>query len=253
MAGGIKVVVDEPVGAGMQRQITRLAAFAGHLEMRHAFARVPEILDLELAQFLAPQRVEQQRRENGAVALALDRVVLRRLEQLACLMIAERRRLAFAAFRFRPLDAFDRIMGDGVLIAEIFEQRRQRREPVPDRAAAKPAPRQLVAPGDDVRARDGPKFLRPADAGEAHEVLHGGFVRAAGARVREIGEPLDLGRHVGELVELGGGQHPETAGAILVGSWSLVMCLMAPVFQTPFLLLIKSVMNLQSGAYRLLL
>ena len=129
------------VGARMQRQIPRLAALAGHFEMRHAFARVPEVLDLELAQFLAPQRVEQQRRQNGAVALALDRVVGRRSQQLARLMVAERRRLAFAAFRLRPLDAFDRVMGDGVFLAEIFEQRGERREPVPDRAAAKPARR----------------------------------------------------------------------------------------------------------------
>ena len=123
-------------------------------------------------------------------------------------MIAERRRLAFAAFRLRPLDAFDRVVGDGVLLAEIFEQRGERREPVPDRAAAKPAPHQVVAPGDDVRARHGAKFLRPRDAGEAHEVLHRVFVGAAGVRVGEIGEPLDLGRHVGQPVELGGGQQP---------------------------------------------
>ena len=86
--------------------------------------------------------MEQQRGENGAIALALDRVVRRRLEQLARLVIAERRRLAFAAFGLRPLDAFDRIMGDGVLVAEIFEQRCERRQPVPDGAAAKPALRQ---------------------------------------------------------------------------------------------------------------
>ncbi len=64
-----------------------------------------------------------------------------RVEQLARLVIAERRRLAFAAFRLRPLDAFDRVMGDGVLLAQIFEQRGERRQPVPDRRAAKPAPR----------------------------------------------------------------------------------------------------------------
>ena len=127
-------------------------------------------------------------------------------------MIGDRRRLAFAAFRFRPLNAFHRIMGDGVLIAEIFKQRCQRRQPVPDRAAAKPAPHQIVAPGDDVRARDDPKFLRPADAGKAHEVLDRGFVRAARARVRQIAEPLDLGRHLGELMELGGGEHPRSTG-----------------------------------------
>ena len=140
--------------------------------------------------------------------LLLMRVGLRRGEQFAGLVIAERRRLAFAAFRPRPLDAFDRVMGDGVLLAEIFEQRRERREPVPDRAAAKPAPRQVVAPGDDVRARHGAKFLRPADAGEPHEIPHRVFVGAPGARVAEIGEPLDLGRHVGQAVELGGGEQP---------------------------------------------
>ena len=227
--------MDERVGAGMQRQIPRLAAFAGHLEMRHAFARVPEILDLELAQLLAPQRVEQQRGQDGAVALALDRVVLRRVEQLARLVIAERRRLAFAAFRLRPLDAFDRVVGDGVLLAEIFEQRGERREPVPDRAAAKPAPRQLVAPGDDVRARHGAKFLRPGDAGEAHEIPDRVFVGAARAGVAEIGEPLDLGRHVGQPVELGGGQQPVGRGDLgweLVGVIGLILLLIKSVIKS---------------------
>src|SRR5208282_2703923 len=108
----------------------------------------------------APQRVKQEGRENGAIALALDRVVLRGIEELARLVIAERWRLAFAAFRPRPLDALDRVMGDGVLVAEIFEQRGERRQPVPDGAAAKPALRQRVAPGDDVGAGHGAKLLR---------------------------------------------------------------------------------------------
>ena len=56
--GGIKVIVDQRVGARMQRQIPRLAALAGDFEMRHAFPRMLEVLDLELAQFLAPQRME---------------------------------------------------------------------------------------------------------------------------------------------------------------------------------------------------
>jgi hypothetical protein len=94
-------------------------------QVRHAFPRVPEVLDLQLAEFLAPQRVEQQRREDGTVALALDGFGLRRVEQLAGLMIPEGRGLAFAAFRLRPLDAFDRIMGDSIFVAQIFEQRRE--------------------------------------------------------------------------------------------------------------------------------
>ena len=113
-----------------------------------------------------------ERRENGAIAFVLNGVARRRREQLTCLVIAERRRLAFAALRFRPFDAFDRIVGDGVFLAQIFVQRRQRREPVPDGAAAEPAPHQMVAPGDDVRARYDPELLGPSDAGKAHEVPH---------------------------------------------------------------------------------
>ena len=199
----------------MQRQIARLAALAGHFQVRHAFARVPEVAHLELAQLLAPQRVEQQRRQDGAVALALDGVRLRRGQQLARLVVADRRRLAFAAFRLRPLDALDRVVGDSVLVAEILEQRGKRREPVPDRAVAVDslaarvhALPHGVAPGDDVRPRHGAEFLRPRDAGEPHEIPDCVFVGAPGAGIGEIGEPLDLGRHVGELVELGGGQQP---------------------------------------------
>jgi hypothetical protein len=84
VAGGLKVVVNEGLGAGMQRQIPRLAAFAGHLEMRHALPRMLRVLHFGLAQLLAPQRVEQiEGGEDGAVALALDRVSLGRGTQLA--------------------------------------------------------------------------------------------------------------------------------------------------------------------------
>jgi hypothetical protein len=47
--GGVEIVVNERVGAGMQRKIARLAAFAGDDEMRHAPSHVAEISDLELA------------------------------------------------------------------------------------------------------------------------------------------------------------------------------------------------------------
>jgi hypothetical protein len=115
VSGGVEVVVNERRGARMQRQIPCLAAFARHFEMRHAFARMLGVLDLELAQFLAAQRVEQQRGQDGAVALALDGFLLRRRKQLA--------RLVIAAFSLRPFDTFDRVVGDGVLLVEIFEQR----------------------------------------------------------------------------------------------------------------------------------
>ena len=51
------------------------------------------------------------------------------------------------------LDARDRVVGDGVLFAEMLEQRRQRREAMADRGAARDvfAQREVVVPGDDVR------------------------------------------------------------------------------------------------------
>jgi hypothetical protein len=61
--------------------------------------------------------------ENGAVALALDGVRLRRGQQLARLMIAERRCHAFATVRFRPFDAFHRVVRDGVLLAQILNSK----------------------------------------------------------------------------------------------------------------------------------
>ena len=60
----------------------------------------------------------------------------------------------------------------------------------------------------DVGARHGAEFFRANDAGKAHEILDSVFVDAPGVGVAEVGEPLDLGRHVGEAVELGGGQQP---------------------------------------------
>jgi hypothetical protein len=129
-------------------------------------------------------------------------------------MIAEGRGLSFTAFRFRARHTFDGVMRDGIAVAQIFEQRRECRQPMPDRRIApRLAPpcysrSQIVAPGNDMRARHGPKFLRSHDAGEAHEVLHGVFVRPARVRVCQVGEPFDLGWNIGQPVKLGGGQKP---------------------------------------------
>ena len=198
--------MDQRVGAGMQRQIARLVALAGDVEMRHAPRRVPGILDLELAQFVAAQRVKQQGRQDGAIALALEAFGIGGDEQLARLVVADRRRLAFAALGPRPLDALDRIMGHGVSFAEILEQRGQRRETVADGGAAELAASHVVAPGDDVGAGDRAEFVRPGDTGEPHEIADRVLVGAPCAAVAEIGEPLDLGGHVGEPVKFRGGQ-----------------------------------------------
>jgi hypothetical protein len=59
-----------------------------------------------------------------------------------------------------------------------------------------------------VRTRDGAELLGPLNAGKAHEVANGVFIGAPRVGIADVGEPLDLGRHVGQPVKLGGGQKP---------------------------------------------
>jgi hypothetical protein len=67
--------------------------------------------------------VIEQGRQDGAVALLLGGFLAGCGEQLASLMIAERRCLAFAALGLRPLDAFHRVVADGIFFAQVLKQR----------------------------------------------------------------------------------------------------------------------------------
>lgn len=100
--------------------------------------------------------------------------------------VAERRCPALASLRDRPLRALHRVMSDGILV----EQGGEGGQPLPDGRCGQPAAGEFVAPGDDVSAGDGAKFLRPLDASKPHEVLGGGLVRAAGGLGAQVGEPL---------------------------------------------------------------
>ncbi len=148
--GDLEVVMDQRVGSRVQPEIARLFALAGDAEMRNAAPRMPEVADLELTELFAPERVIEQGREDRAIAFPFGVVFpCRRVpawcrQQIMRMVIAERLRLAFAAFDLRPPDAFDRIVGDGVPIAEIVEERGERREAMPDRGAAELPPRQAM-------------------------------------------------------------------------------------------------------------
>ena len=128
------------MGAGMQRQIARVAALAGAFQVRNAFARVAKILP--------PQLHSSSRR--SAWNSSVDRTARSRLLSTVPASGAASRSRAWWSpiggvlpsplFGLRPLDAFDRVVGDGVLLTEVFEQRGQRGQPVPDRRAAEFAP-----------------------------------------------------------------------------------------------------------------
>src|SRR5215213_6004991 len=111
---------------------------------------MPEIPDFELAELLAPQRVIEKRRQDGPITLVLEAVAPRRREQFTGLVVTKRRRFAFATLASWPLDALDRVMGDSVLLAQVFEQGGERRQAMPDGTAAELSTSEISAPSDDV-------------------------------------------------------------------------------------------------------
>jgi hypothetical protein len=153
--------------------------------------------------------VIEQGGEDGAVALALQRGDVRRVEQFAGLVVTQRRCLALVALDRRALHALDRIVRHGVALAQVLEEGGEGGEAVALGHAAKSTPRQIVAPGDDVGAGHGAELDGLPDAGEAHEVLQGVLVGASRRRAAEVGEPLQLGRNLGQALE---GRRRQKAG-----------------------------------------
>src|SRR5262249_42932885 len=144
-------------------------------------------------ELLTAQAMIEQRRQDGAVALALERLLWRGVEQGARLRVGDRRSLALVAVEVRALDPVDRVMRHGVLLAEIFVERGGGRELAADGGRRELALGESVAPGDDMGAGDGAELFRPGDAGEAAEVGDVVAVGAAGSGIMNISEPFELG------------------------------------------------------------
>lgn len=68
----------------------------------------------------------EQRRYDGAVALAFERRDRRGIEEGTRLEVGARRRLALVAVEVRALDPVHRVMRHGIFLAEIFKERRER-------------------------------------------------------------------------------------------------------------------------------
>ncbi len=81
--------------------------------MHHALAAL-QIFHPQPAQLLAANAVIEQGSENGAIALTLERVFGRSVEQFAGLNITERRSAAFVSIGHRTLDAINGIAEHGV-------------------------------------------------------------------------------------------------------------------------------------------
>jgi hypothetical protein len=91
------------------------------------------------------------------------------------------------------LDAVDRIVRDGVALAEIIEQGRQRRELAADAGRGELAGLEMLAPGDHMSTRDGPELRRMVQPGEIGKLPNIVFISASGFGIGDVGEPFALG------------------------------------------------------------
>ncbi len=105
---------------------------------------------------LAPQSVVEQQGEEGAIALSFQVVASGKPQEVPCLGIVERRRLALIVLHLRPADPFDRVVGHGVGVGQILELRREGGELAADRATGELAVLKVLAPREHVRASDEP-------------------------------------------------------------------------------------------------
>ncbi len=132
MAGGFKVVGNEAKRHRLDGEVADLAPFAMDAEMEHAFAAL-DVFHFELAELFAAQAMVEQGSEDRAVALSFKRVWRWRIEESPRLVVGECRCRAFVHVCCGALHAVNRIVGDGVLFAEVVEQGRECRELPADR------------------------------------------------------------------------------------------------------------------------
>ena len=89
----------------------RLAAFALYLQMGHSPALLAVVSHFQLSKFFPAQAMIEQGRENGAVALAFERIRVRSAQQGARLGIAQCRGFSLLRLHYRALHAFNQIVG----------------------------------------------------------------------------------------------------------------------------------------------
>ncbi len=205
--GGIEVLLDPGQGGGVRGHEANLAALAVHAQMFDPTA-VLQVPYPERAQLGPAQPVVEQHRQDRSIPLAFEGIRRGRVEQRPRLSIPDGRRLALVGVARRPLHSPQRIEGHGVPLTQMIEQARQRRQLPPDGGRRVATPLQLLAPGERVGAGHQPELPRPHDAHERHELADVALVRPPRPRIGNVGEPLGLGRHVAQALELGGGEQP---------------------------------------------
>lgn len=116
-------------------------------------------------------------------------------------------------------DAGHGVVLNGVLVAEVIEQRSDGREFPADRGRGELTSLELGSPGDYVSTRYQPKLVRPFDTAERDECLNIPLVRTPGVRIVDVGEPDHGGGDIGELLKFLGREQARWLQVGLVLSW----------------------------------
>ena len=112
---------NQSLGQRMQRHVSGLIPLALDLKTLHPLTAL-DVFHPQPAQFFPPQTMVGQRRQNGPVAHALERVFGWCFQQTPRLCVRERRGTTLIAVRQGALHAIDRVAGHGVKLAQIIEQ-----------------------------------------------------------------------------------------------------------------------------------
>ena len=211
MAGLAETILDQHRRLGMHGNEADLVAFTADPEVQDTAPEL-QIPDLQPTELLPPQPVVQQHGQDGPVPPALERVGERSLQEAPRLVDGQRRGLALVGLLLGPRHALDRVVGDRVLVAEVVEDGGEGRELPPDGRRGQGASLQILALGDDVGAGHGAEFLGPLDTDERGEVSQIVLVGPAGARILDVGEPLEFGRDPGQPLEFGPGEEAGLGG-----------------------------------------
>jgi hypothetical protein len=161
------------------------------------------MFNLQVTQFCPPEPMVEEDCENCSVSLAFEGSGVRSVEELAGLLVGNRRRFPFIRPFGRPFDAMHRIDDDGVLFAEVIEEVRKRGKLSTNRRGSHGFVFQRLAPSDDVRSSYNAKVGEVLYANQLHELPNIVPVSSAGVGIGDVGEPFRLGGNVGEALKLG--------------------------------------------------
>jgi hypothetical protein len=120
VAGGAEVIVDALEGERVGWHVAHFAAFPQNAQVGHALAAL-EVAHAQAAEFLAAQPVVEEGRQDGAVALAFERVGRGHFQEHPGLAIAQHRGFALVAFGLGAFDPAHRVVGDRVDFAKVIK------------------------------------------------------------------------------------------------------------------------------------